>query len=58
MQTERNVVTSCLSAGGLEITEAVAEQCCEAAKANASLFSVHQLLKVRMHYTPLPRYMH
>lgn len=32
--------------GGLEVTEAVAEQCCKAAKANASLYSVHQLLKV------------
>lgn len=35
-----------LCAGGLEVTEAVAEQVCEAAKANASLGSMHQLLKV------------
>lgn len=35
-----------LCAGGLEVTEAVAEQVCKAAKANASLGSMHQLLKV------------
>ena len=39
--------------GGLEVTEAVAEQCCKAAKANASLYSVHQLLKVRLLHRPV-----
>lgn len=29
------------------MTEAVAEQCCETAKANASVGAMHQLLKVK-----------
>lgn len=34
------------SAGGLRVTEEVASRCCEAAKASASVGTVHQLMKV------------